>query len=144
MYTHSYELSIDGISLAGQMSFGVDGGFQLEDGVSMKYEQAEMLLLLCSRICEGTRACGEIQNMAINIKEIPEPEYTHDFELSVNGIAIDGEIGFNASGVVRMKTSTNVEITDRQGVRLLALVKQIARTCCECGEIEKLEITKII
>ncbi len=68
--------------------------------------------------------------------------YTHDIEIKIDGISIEGEIGFDNGNEASFKTNTGEEMTLRQHAQIQDLLESFAKTASRCGDIEKLEIVK--
>jgi hypothetical protein len=65
---------------------------------------------------------------------------THNFEISVDGITVSGEIGFNHGEEAEFKTTTTDEMTIKQHKKIQNFFEFLVRFHKECAEITKIEI----
>ena len=68
--------------------------------------------------------------------------YTHTFEITVNGISIEGEINFDKFVDSGFKTSLGEEMSVVQHGQIQAFLESVERLSNSCGEITKIEIVK--
>ena len=67
--------------------------------------------------------------------------YTHDFEIKVDGIIIEGEIKFNGNEA-SFKTTSGEEMTVRQHGQFQKVLEALCKFDENCADIDKVEIVK--
>lgn len=68
--------------------------------------------------------------------------YTHDFEIKVDGITIEGEMSFGNGEEPKFKTTSGEEMTISQHGYIQNLMHELEVFSKSCAEIEKIEVTK--
>ena len=70
------------------------------------------------------------------------PVYTHNFEVKIDGIVIEGEILFDHGHKTAIKTTSGEEMTVKQHGLFQNLLENLAKFHCDCAGIEKIEVLK--
>ncbi len=68
--------------------------------------------------------------------------YTHDFEISANGITVDGEINFGNAEPPSFKSTAGEEMTVQQRRKIQELFEFLVQFSKYFGEIDLMEISK--
>ena len=69
--------------------------------------------------------------------------YTHDFEIMIDGISIEGEIKFGKNPHESLFTTHSGEtMTIAQHGHVQKLLESLIDFCGCCGQIDKIEVTK--
>lgn len=72
------------------------------------------------------------------------PTFTHTFELSIGGQAIEGSMEFNEDGQASYQTDDALpNLTVDQSARIVALMAELKRLFDAFGSIDKIEIAEI-
>lgn len=66
--------------------------------------------------------------------------YTHDFEIKINGIDIEGEISIDAGAKPRIKYMNSPEMNLEAWTIFNALFTKFVYIAHKCGPIERIEI----
>lgn len=70
MYTHDFEIDIDGIQISGEINFGdgEEAKFRTIGGEEMTVAQHGRVQMLFETLVRACKTCGEIQTFEINKK----------------------------------------------------------------------------
>ena len=68
--------------------------------------------------------------------------YTHTFQISIEGINVEGEMSFNGGEAAKFKTSASEEMTILQHRKIQDFFEKIVNFHNTCAEISKIEIVK--
>ncbi len=68
--------------------------------------------------------------------------YTHNFEIKVEGLVIEGEINFNHGEEAGFRTNAGEELSIKQHRKVQNLFESLVKFYKEVGDIEKIEVLR--